>query len=214
MDTFFGCCWVIIVRFTFSHRVHLHLIVVCNQWRRFASHSVTCIIRTILEKNFRRTKSDNNSLVFSSEVLVQESIYNSIKAAVEICHVITRHKQPLWNPRDYSFWVDSHCNAYEVQRSPADCKKYKYHKHGYKVSEVMWFQPRVVIRFNPSPYLDNEDPYSQVTESNHGYGEQEVEKHNCYSICWAHRLCKCTGVNPGVILQRSHKQVGHDSDKC
>lgn len=41
-----------------------------------------------------------------------------------------------------------------------------------------------------------------------------MENHNRYGVCRTDSLYKCAGVDPWVILQTSHMQVGHDGDKC
>lgn len=92
--------------------------------------------------------------------MVQESIYNRIEAAVEICHVVTSHKQPLWDPGDHGGRVRGHNEPDEVERGPADGKKYKNDKHGDEVPEVLWLEFGFAVRFDPPPDLENQDPDS------------------------------------------------------
>lgn len=41
-----------------------------------------------------------------------------------------------------------------------------------------------------------------------------MENHYRYGVCRTDGLCKRTGIDPRVILQGSHTQVGYDRHKC
>lgn len=55
--------------------------------------------------------------------------------------------------------------------------------------------------------LNHKYPNAQVTEGNHGNGNKEVDHHHRRGVGTADILGKGAGVHPGVVAQRTDKEV-------
>ena len=193
-----------------SDRVHLHLVIVGHEWWRFTLEPFPCVVGAVLEEDACRAHWYYNALVLTPEVLVQHTIHNGIKAAVEVGHEVAGHKQPLRDEGNHYLWFDRHRQADEVERRPANGEEHKHHEHGDKVSHVVWRDLGPIVWLDPSPHLDDEYPNAQVAIGDNHDGQNKVKKNHCDSVRWAGRLFKGAGVNSRVILKRTHEQVGHD----
>lgn len=157
--------------------------------------------------------SQYNPFILFSKVVVQHSIYNTIEAAVEVCHEVARREEPLGYGLTQS-GVDRHRQAYKVQRSPADGEQHKHHKHGEKVPEVMRFDLGPTVRLDPLAHLYDEDPNAQVAVCNDADGQDEVHHNYRDGVERAHRLGEGARVDARVVLQRLHEPVWDDCQDC
>lgn len=153
--------------------------------------------------------SKYNPFILFSKVVVQHSIYNTIQAAVEVCHEVAGCEEPLGYGLTESR-VDRHCQAYEVQRSPADSEQHKHHKHGEKVSEVVRLDLGPTVGLDPFADLYDEDPDAQVAVCDDADGQDEVYHHHRDGVERAHRLGEGARVDAWVVLQRLHEPIGDD----
>lgn len=62
--------------------------------------------------------------------------------------------------------------------------------------------------------LYHKDPNAQVTEGNHGNGDQEVNHHHRHGVGTADVLGKGAGVHPGVVAQRTDIEVRDNGHYC
>lgn len=140
--------------------------------------------------------------------MVQDTIDNSIEAAVEVRHEVAGREQPL-RYRPTQPGVQRHRQANQVKRRPADCEEHEHHEHGEEVAEVVRldFWPRVWL--DPAPHLDHEDPDTQVAVGDYADRQDEVHHHHRDGVQWAHRLGEGAGVHTRVVLQRLHEPVWH-----
>lgn len=67
-----------------------------------------------------------------------------------------------------------------------------------------------IVWLDSSSYLNDQNPYPQVTVGDNHDGQNEVKKHHSDCVRRAGRLLKSAGVNSWVVLKGTHKQVGHD----
>lgn len=75
-----------------SDRVHLDLVIVGHERRRFTFESLRCVVGAVLEEDASCTHRHHNALVLPPEVLVQHAVYDGVKAAVEVSHEVAGHK--------------------------------------------------------------------------------------------------------------------------
>lgn len=67
-----------------------------------------------------------------------------------------------------------------------------------------------MLRMQRRTYLNDKHPYSKITEGNHGDGNQEVNHHHGHCVGAADVLGERAGVDPGVVAQRPHEEIGDD----
>lgn len=154
-------------------------------------------------------KTEHNSFVLISKIIVEYTIDNCVQAAVKIGHKVAGCEEPHRNGLA-QLGLDCHCQANEVQWSPAHSKQDKHHKHGEKVAKVMWLDLEPVVRFDPFANLDDQNPDAQIAVGDNADGQDEVHHHHHDGVERADWLGKCAWIDTGIILQRLHKPVGHD----
>lgn len=154
-------------------------------------------------------KTEHNSFVLISKIIVEYAIDNSIQAAVKICHEVAGCEEPHRNGLAQRR-LNCHCQANEIQWRPAHSKQHKHHKHGEKVTKVMWLDLEPVVRFDPFAHLDNQDPDSQVAVCDNADRQDEVHHHHHDGVKWADRLGKCAWIDTGIILQGLNEPIGCD----
>lgn len=154
-------------------------------------------------------KTEHNSFVFLSKIVVEYSIDNCVQAAVEISHKVAGCEEPHRNGLAQR-GLDGHCQANEVQWCPAHSKQHKHHKHGEKVAKVMWLDLKLVVGLGAFAHLDDEDPDAQVAVGDDADRQNEVHHHYYDGVERADWLCKCAWIDTCVVLQRLHEPVGHN----
>lgn len=71
-----------------------------------------------------------------------------------------------------------------------------------------------IVRLDASSHLYDQHPDSQVTVGDDHDGKNEVEEDDGDCVRRASRLLKRTWINPRIILQWAHEQIGHDGEHC
>ena len=193
-----------------SDGVHLHLVVVGHQRGGLALQPLRRVVGAVLEEDARRAQGHNDALVLAPEVLVQHAVHDGVKAAVEVGHEVARYEEPLGDEGHHRLAVDGHRQADQVQRRPAHGEEHKHNEHGDEVPDVVRRQLGPVVWLDPPAHLDDQDPDAQVAVRDDHDGQDEVEEDHGDGVRRAGRLLEGAGVDARVVLQRAHKQVGHD----
>ena len=68
--------------------------------------------------------------VFSSEILIEDTIYHRVEAAVEVGYKVGCKINPVGDLACHLLRIDSHQNSERIDRAPAHCKEEEDHKHG------------------------------------------------------------------------------------
>lgn len=201
-------------RKTVSQSFSFYLLVVIESWRGLTLHALSTPPRCLLEEEVWHPHRHDDPFVLPAEVLVQQAIDDGIKATVEVSHEVAHHKEPLGDARRQYFRVDSNSEPNKVEWCPTNCKQHEHHKHGDKVPQVTGLDARANLWLYLPPYLDDQDPDTQVAEGDHSNGHKEMDDHHSDGVGRAGCLYKCAWIDAWVVLQRANKEVGHNGYDC
>lgn len=131
------------------------VVVKGRRWRLLAPHTPAirgCAWR-LCHKKPSHPHRGHYAFVLVPEVPVEQAIDDGIQAAVEVRHEIADHEEPLGDTRRHVGRIDSHCQANQVERRPADGKEHKDHKHGDKIPQVARPDSRGLLRLYFATHL-------------------------------------------------------------
>ncbi|MGH0152745.1 UNVERIFIED_CONTAM: hypothetical protein FKN15_037643 [Acipenser sinensis] len=193
----------------------LTMIVLHNYTEHMAA--LQCFLTTKLQVSFspllflarQLNNGHYDSLVFLSEVVVQNPVHDSVETTVEVSHEVAGREKPLWDGEAQT-WVHGHCQPDEIEWCPTHGEEHEHHKHGQEVPDVVGLDFETVVRLDASPHLDDQDPDPQVAVSHDADGQDEVDHHHGDCVQRADGLREGAGVDAGVVLQGLHEPVRHD----
>lgn len=77
----------------------------------------------VRDEGDRVPQSMEDGPVFSSETLIEDTIDDSVQAAVEVGYAVGCKIQPVRDLACHILWTDSHQHSEHIDRAPAHCKK-------------------------------------------------------------------------------------------